>query len=518
MNSQKAKGKRQNTPFSVGIPIEKRGESPGPLLRGDRLQSVQRSNQGCVGGMMFNDLICSQHKTPVIHTPKSPLSDGSGHERKRGILAPVLFLVFAIITTFTQAASAQTQQTYPQLEQYLRIAAEQNPELQSLRFLYEAEREKARETGILPDPELNISYDFNPMMWESQLGRFSLSAMQMFPWMGTLDARKQAQIHTAEAQSSIIDSRQLEIVRDIRITWFEIAEVKQQIRIADQTLQLVGDLEQLVEIRYETARTSQADILRIQMEKQRIQNRIKNLEDRLAPLKASFNELLNRDKNDEVNTAEPQMLPDLAYTAEEIAGLARNQNPVFETLRLRESALQQQERAAVLSGRPSFGIGLEVMGRDFGPMSMNPNATESFIGMATIRLPIYRNRTSAQKQQISSLLQSVDMQRQQAENSISSDLEQDLETLRSSTRSIDLLDNELIPRARQVLDILTEEYTAGNVRFDELLQIQRELLDLEFERIEAIVNQNKAMARIERLIGGTPLMRPRPDPSGRGDR
>lgn len=423
----------------------------------------------------------------------------------RGYFGALALIIVIIIGGQTNTLHAQTN-NYPQLEEYLQIAIEQNPELQSLRFLYEAGREKARETGILPDPEFNIRYDFNPMMSESQLGRFSVSAMQMFPWMGTLDARKQAQIQTAEAQRSMIDNRQLEILRDIRFTWFNIAEVKQQIRIAGETLQLVGDLEQLVEIRYETARTSQADILRIQMEKQRIQNRIKNLEDKLGPLLAEFNEFLNRDKGEEVNTAEPKQLPSLEYSAEEIAGLAINQNPVFETLRLRESALQHQERAAVLSGRPSFGIGLEVMGRDFGPMSMNPNATESFIGMATIKLPIYRARTNSQKQQISSLLQSVDMQRHQAENSISSDLEEALETLRSSNRSIDLLDNELIPRARQVLNILSEEYTAGNTRFDELLQIQRELLDLEFERVEAVVNQNKAMARIERLIGGTPLL------------
>ncbi|MFO7854417.1 MAG: TolC family protein [Paracoccaceae bacterium] len=121
---------------------------------------------------------------------------------------------------------------------------------------------------------------------------------------------------------------------------------------------------------------------------------------------------------------------------------------------------------------------------------------------STIRLPIYRSRTKSQKQQISSRLQAVEMERVQAENRISSDLESAQETLRSSNRSIELLDNELIPRARQVLDILSEEYTSGNARFDELLQIQRELLDLEFERVEAVVNQNKAMARIERLVGG----------------
>jgi outer membrane protein TolC len=243
------------------------------------------------------------------------------------------------------------------------------------------------------------------------------------------------------------------------------------------------------------------------MEKQRIQNRIENLEDKLMPLYAGFNELLNREPDEEVISAEPQHQPELQYSEEEITRLARSENPEFETLSFRKSALEQQERAAELRGRPSFGIGLEVMGRDFGPMSMNPDATESFIGMATIRLPIYRTRTRSQKQQITNRLQSVEMERVQTENRISSDLESALESLRSSNRSIDLLDIELIPRARQVLDILSEEYTAGSARFDELLQIQRELLQLEFERVEAVVNQNKAVARIDRLIGGNPLLR-----------
>lgn len=394
---------------------------------------------------------------------------------------------------------------YPQLEEYLRIAIEQNPELKALQFLYEAENERVREIGVLPDPELSISYDINPMMYESQLGRFSVSAMQMFPWVGTLGAKKEAQQFTADARLSMVGSRQLEILTDIQIIWLDIAEVEQQIRIADESLKLVGDLEQLVEIRYETARTGQADILRIQMEKQRIQNRIENLQGSLRPLTSKFNEYVNRETDHEVVTAEPQQQRELPYSVDEITELARNQNPAFETLSLQESALEQQERAAVLSGRPAFGIGLEVMGRDFGPMSMNPASTESFIGMATIRLPIYRNRTNSQKQQISYRLQAVEMERYQAENRISAELETASETLRSANRSIELLDNELIPRARQVLGILTEEYTAGNARFDELLQIQRELLDLEFERVEAVINQNKALARIDSLIGETPL-------------
>lgn len=147
------------------------------------------------------------------------------------------------------------------------------------------------------------------------------------------------------------------------------------------------------------------------------------------------------------------------------------------------------------------------MGRDFGPMSMNPNSTESVIGMATIRLPIYRSRTNSQQQQITHRLRSVDYKREQTESRLMTEFESALEQVRISHRAVRLLDEELITRAQQALDILREEYAVGRAGFDEILQIQRELLDLDLERIEAIAEQNRAVMRIESLIGNSPPLK-----------
>jgi Arc/MetJ family transcription regulator len=104
-------------------------------------------------------------------------------------------------------------------------------------------------------------------------------------------------------------------------------------------------------------------------------------------------------------------------------------------------------------------------------------------------------------------LRALDQQDEQIANRLMTELESTLEEIRTSERSVILLDEELVTRAVQVLTILSEEYATGNARFDELLQIQRELLDLELERIEAIAKQNRAVAKIESLIGDNPLLR-----------
>jgi outer membrane protein TolC len=391
--------------------------------------------------------------------------------------------------------------SYPQLEEYLQIALEENPELQSMQYLYESEKERVREVGVMPDPELTMMYDFNPMMSGSQLGRFSVSAMQMIPWFGSLNTRRSVQKSNAEADRAAITVRQLEILRDLQIIWFDIAEVQEQIQITEQNIELLHELERLVEIRYETGRAAQADILRIQMEEERLKNRVENLRDRLNPLKAEFNQYLNRAPESLVETTDIVQSKSILYTDEQIERMVSERNPAFDVIEARANSLDHQNRLAKLNGRPSFGLGLEVMGRDFGPMSMNPEASESFIGMATVRLPLFRSRTRSQQEQIIYRKRALDSYRHQTENRLMTNVESVLEEIRTSERNITMLNDELIPRANQALNILSEDYSVGLARFDELLQIQRELLDLEFERIEAVVNQNKAVVKLESLIG-----------------
>ncbi|TVQ06115.1 MAG: TolC family protein [Balneolaceae bacterium] len=519
----KVKSEKFNSPLSRGD----KGGCKNPLSRGDK--------GGCVDGALMIIRTQMKHRTTTEHTPISPLPEALGTGKLsvfrnpdtsgRGLF-PALILVIGLLTLYTQPViaqgvgasqvtpppdrnalsgySPQGETSYPQLEKYLQIAIEQNPELQSMRAMLEADRERVREAGVLMDPEITVAYDFNPMMYDSQLGRFSVSAMQMFPWFGTLETRRDLQRSAADVNRAEIGSRQLEILRDVQLAWFDIAEIREQIRITKLTLELVRDLEKLVEARYETGRTGQADILRIQMEEQRLQTRIADLEDRINPLTARFNELLNRDAKTYVETTDELRHTDLAWSDEEVKEQIRQQNPVFDGIEAERSAAEKERRLAELDGRPGFGIGVEVMGRDFGPMSMFPDARESIVGMATVRVPLFRSRYDSQKRQADHRIRSLYLREHQTENRLIAELEQYLEEIRRSERTVTLLSEELVPRAQQALTILSEEYSVGNARFDELLQIQRELLDLEFERIEAVVRQNQAVVRVESLMGYSP--------------
>lgn len=417
----------------------------------------------------------------------------------------VFITILFIAVLFTQNLLAQQAETvsgqYPQLEEYIRIATEENPELRSLWHQYRSELEVIPQVGTLPDPQIDVGFTMNPMMSDPFLGRFSVSAMQMFPWFGTLQTRRDMQRASAETGYQRLNSRQLMLLQELQSTWFDLVLLNRQIEIARETIQLIQDLESLVEIRYETARAGQADLLRIQMEEQRLRTLIENLEDRSNPIRAKFNAYLNREPDMEVQITLQVEPREILYTEDEIRARVRELNPAFDELDAREKMLNEQRNLARLSGRPSFGLGVEVMGRNSAAMSMFPDSGDMYAAMATIRIPLYRTRYSAQHRQAIEQLKSLDYRRSETDNRLTTDLEQALEQHRETLRSITLLDQELIPRAEQALEILSEEYASGNVRFDEVLRLHEQLLELELEQIEVLVKQHKAIIRIETLVG-----------------
>lgn len=407
-----------------------------------------------------------------------------------------------------QAATSGEPQALPNrpeeletLQQYYMTAVENNPELASVRSAYEAQYQRANQMGVLPDPEVGVGYFINPSGDTDFFGRFSVSAMQMFPWFGTLSARESSAENMGDAQRHRWTARQLEIFHEIQQVWLEYAEIQLSIEATEEIIELIRDLEALVETRYETGRVSQADMLRIQMEEDRLETRLENLMDQLNPLQEQFQAVLGVEEPVDIEI--PDRLPgrQVDHGREELFRLALQQNPEFDRLSSARQSYRQQEELARLEGRPSFGVGVEMMGRDFTTMSMMPDMNESFVGMASIKIPLYRSRYEAKQEEARLEIRRTEQAEQNVSNRLVSNLESALNSLRDARRNEELITDRLLPKTEQALEILSEEYASGRASFDEVLQLQRELLDLELELIGELTRQNKAMATIEKLTG-----------------
>ena len=448
-------------------------------------------------------------------------------KNERRILG-VLTLLWLISTALLLPLSSHAQDTLPfedlmeqpdpaalaPLEGYLEMASAQNPGLRATFQEYRAQTHVGTQVGSLPDPELSLSFFANPPDQAGSIpGRLSGSVMQRVPWFGTLSTRRSEQDHRADAKRLELEQEWLDLMAEVHQRYFAYFRIRQSIRFMERHIELLDDLEPVVRTRYETARASggQVDLLRIEMEQEEIQTDIADLRHMGRHLQAEFNELLNRDARAEIELPDGLPMADLHYAGmhdhssdTDLMEIIRDANPGLAAYEKQQAAERDAIRLSQLEGRPSFGVGLQVMGRDHTFMRMMPEMNESITALASIQIPIFRGKYRAQRQEAEARMEATRLRQQQQTNALASQLESYLHSYHDATRRIDLNRNRLIPRADQAVQVLREDYSAGRTPFDEVIRMQRQILDYGVALIEAQVKQHQARATIEALLAQPP--------------
>ncbi|MEX1136792.1 MAG: TolC family protein [Balneolales bacterium] len=407
------------------------------------------------------------------------------------------FFLFLFMFIFTLPAFAQDTE----LDKYLEIAAQNNPELQSLFYEYRSVLEQAPQVSALPDPEVMFMYFVNPETYSNPFRRMTASVTQTFPWFGSLSTAEKRVQNLAKARSDLLINARNEVFKDVKEVWFRMYETRHHIRIFQENLELLEMLESTSLSLYETGQSSQIDVIRIQIEIDKIQTRIKQMQDKLEPLQTEFNTLLNQEPKEEISIPMPMERHLLTIAPDEILQRIQAQSPRLSQLDHQRQAAKHALDEAHLDGLPSFGIGVEVMAPNYMYMPLMPGDRFGVVASISVKVPLYRNRYNAQKREARLNIRSIEAQKTGVVNRLSSDAEKQLQEYRDAQYRITLYEDNLMPKTRQALDISMEAYTTEAGSFEELIQLQQQILDYEMLLNTAYVERNIAIAELEYLYG-----------------
>lgn len=408
----------------------------------------------------------------------------------------IFFLLFTSATIHAQQDTTSTQ-----LDHYLQEAAQNNPELQALVYEYRSILEQAPQVGTLPDPEVMFMYFANPRNYSNPFSRMTLSATQRFPWFGSLNTAEKKVQNIARAQLEKVINTRNRLFRDIKKVWFWMYEINHHIKVFQENLELLSMLESTADILYETGEASQVDLIRIQIERDKILTLIKQMEERLEPLQIQFNTLLNRDPHAVINVPMPMETNTLALSPSEILAKIQAQSPQLSRLDYNKQAAEYALEEARLSGLPSFGVGVEAMAPNYMYMPLMPGDRTALVAKLSIKVPLYRNRYNAQQREARLDIRSIEAQQTEVGNRLLADAEKRLQQYSDAQYRIDLYEDQLMPKTRQALEIAIEAYSTEVGNFEELIQLQRQILDYEMGLNTAYVERNIAVAELEYLYG-----------------
>jgi outer membrane protein TolC len=466
------------------------------------------------------------------------------------------FIITNILFLLLIAGNAMGQT----LEEYLMVAAENNPNLKAKFFEYQAALERVPQVGALPDPQLSFGIFIKPMERFAGDQIASISLMQMFPWKGTLGAAKEEMTFMAKANYEAFNEARSTLFYEVKATWYAMHLLEKEITITSENIELLKTIEQVALARFKsggqqssgasgsgamgiTGNTtagsqgagmggmnmqsqtssgsstpqrsmtpmvetdnmgssgSMTDVLRVQLEMNELQNNLELLQESRIPLLARFNQLLNRPVNETVLLADTVGAAQIPILLSEIPDSIRNNNPMLKMLEQEKASYIAQGEMNRKMGFPMIGIGLQY--DIFRPGMNSPammNGKNMLMPMATVTLPLWRKKYNAAVRESEWMQKSVDVQIQDVHNQLMVSYEDALKDFRDAERRVKLFQDQA-SLANQVLNILLVQYSTGGTNFEEVLRMQQQVLDYRLNHLNAIIDGNISVAMMNRLTG-----------------
>ncbi len=461
---------------------------------------------------------------------------------------------------------ASSQKQPDSLLQYLVISAKNNPTVQQKFYEYQAALQKVPQVGALPDPELNVGVFIQPMELVDGRQNADIKLMQMFPWFGTLKSAKDEMSLMAKAKFESFRDAKLQVFYDVKRSWYELQKVQQDIRISEKNLDILHTIERLTLVKFKAApaggssspasgtsnpagSTQQsssnsqgmqtmggnsggqpgagstqsssamqsasmgsstggsglADLYRIQIEIGELENNIELLKTQRNTIEARFNAFLNRRSDSPVQLPE-QLIPDslglslLAVTDSMLAN-----NPMLGMLQYEQQSLDARQKMVTKMGYPMMGLGLNYTVISKSTMSTSSmNGKDMIMPMATVTLPIYRNKYNAMRTE-AELLKSANKENYQATaNSLQTNYYEAVQLFKDGQRRVKLY-NSQSDLAGKTLDIMLKSFSTSAVPLTDILRVRQQLLDYEFKKIEAVADYNTAISWLQRLMASSPI-------------
>jgi outer membrane protein TolC len=460
-------------------------------------------------------------------------------------------ILFASILSLSVSAYSQDS-----LSVYLELAAKNNPTVLQKLAEYEASLQKVPQVGSLPDPELNVGVFLSPMELVGGKQVADIRLMQMFPWFGQLKNAKDEMSLMAKAKFESFREAKLQVYFDVQQSWNEIQKIQQYVRISEKNLEILHTLERLSVVKFKAASTGSgtipsgsgstgnsasaatgisgmntmgggnagnsptsattampsspmnpsgasglADIYRIQMEIAELENNISLQKDQLQTISARLNGFLNRNPLTTLQLKEKLIADSLGFSLATISDSMFSDSPMLGMLEYEQQSLDARQQMVTKMGYPMVGLGVNysLIKKDPAAMTPDMNGLDMIMPMVTVTLPIYRKKYKAMQEEVR--LQKVATQQgyQAISNSLQTQYYEAIQLYQYAQRRMKLYDNQH-ELAEKSLNILQKSFSVSGSGLSDVLRIRQQTLDYELKKIEAISDNNTAIAWIKRLM------------------
>ncbi len=397
---------------------------------------------------------------------------------------------------------AQSEGPRLNLDQIVKEALQNNPEILAARSKWEAYRYKIPQASALEDPMfsfgiINLPTSLSFHQEDMTMKEFSIS--QKLPFPGKRPLMRQIAEKEAESVFTEIQGKIHQIIKDVKTAYYDLSHVYRTSAVTQRNKEILEDFAKIAETRYEVGMGIQQDVLKAHVEISKMVDELIMLNQKKRALDAKIDSLLNRPPGTPVGEPEEVVFRPFPLTLEELQKMAVDMNPGLNGMK---KMIEAKEKAYALAKKeyyPDFNFRFAYGQRD---KLMGMRQDDMLTGMVEMNIPIYF-WTKQQPKIAETLadLRSSEAQYRGMKNEVLYMIADMSSMIHRLQRQLDLYKTGIIPQASLQVSSALSSYRVNKADFLTLLDSQMTLYKYELEYHQALTEYEKNVASLGATIG-----------------
>jgi outer membrane protein TolC len=369
-----------------------------------------------------------------------------------------------------------------------------NPALRAAALDTAAAAAKAAGADALDDPTISDSYQFyrNPNVFSGH----AIMMTQAFPLWGKLDLRREAALADLDAMRGREQAARDALDERIKVAFAQYYVASRAVAVNREVIAVARGMRATAEARFGAGQGDQPAVIKALAEETSAEIEAARLEGDRAAAREMLNALLARPAG--APLAEPLRLRPVPAADLAIASLverARGGSPVLAASGAEVRAAGTRATLAEKAWYPDLTAGA-------GPLIQTNNRPPGVAATVGLNIPLPWGKEASEQAAATAQLGAAQQRYDAALLDIQSALAEARERLKAARQADALVDHRALPEAQAVLKSVTADYAQGRGELAIALDAQHRVHDLELKRLQLQVDEQTALAGIERLIGG----------------
>jgi outer membrane protein, heavy metal efflux system len=405
----------------------------------------------------------------------------------------------SIYSSLKSGKKIKTIKDNSNLEDILNFALKNNPKLKSIYFLSLESFENYKSSGDLPDPVLFYSYYLQSV--ETRVGpqRHKIVITQKIPGFKKLKYKKKYALKKVELINSRMGIIKNVLLWELKKLYFLYYLTGGKIKILKDILNNIKLIEQLAKVKYRSENLNYSFILKIQLERGILVNKIQSLKSKLPTILSLMNSLIDG----KIRSLKiPEKINFLSKVNDKkiLLKLQKLNNPVIQkeikAIELKNTKLSLEK----IKKYPDFYFKAGVIETGESSMDVNDNGKDPVILTFGLSIPLWSSNNSKIKS-VKAGLNYLKFKKQNMENILKGDLIRVYNNYINELRKIKFYKTKLIPLSVFGLKTAFTSYTTGKNSIINLWDLVDTILKLKLELITTYYKAALNLAGIEKYTG-----------------